>query len=101
MIQIQGIAKRFGDITAVDHVDLEIYKGELFSILGGSGSGKTTLLRMLGGLEQPTSGRILIDGADMTDVPPYRRPAMNCRPFAWRRPLSQPGCVIGLRLRSW
>ena len=52
LIQIQGIAKRFGDITAVDHVDLEIYKGELFSILGGSGSGKTTLLRMLGGLRQ-------------------------------------------------
>jgi putrescine transport system ATP-binding protein len=74
LIQIQGLTKRFSDTTAVDNVDLNIYQGELFTILGGSGSGKTTLLRMLGGFERPTQGRILIDGADMTAIPPYERP---------------------------
>ena len=73
-IQIQGITKRFGDFTAVDHVDLNIYQGELFALLGGSGCGKTTLLRMLAGFETPSEGRIIIDGIDMTDVPPYERP---------------------------
>jgi putrescine transport system ATP-binding protein len=73
-IKVQGITKRFGGFTAVDNVDLSIYKGELFSLLGGSGCGKTTLLRMLAGLETPTSGNIYIDGTDMTDVPPYERP---------------------------
>ncbi|MDX1423142.1 MAG: ABC transporter ATP-binding protein [Kiloniellales bacterium] len=73
-IKIQGITKRFGGFTAVDNVDLNIYKGELFALLGGSGCGKTTLLRMLAGLETPSSGNIYIDGANMTDVPPYERP---------------------------
>jgi len=73
-IRIQDISKSFDGFMAVDHVDLDIYKGELFAILGASGSGKTTLLRMLGGFETPTSGRILIDGVDMTDLPPYERP---------------------------
>jgi putrescine transport system ATP-binding protein len=74
LVRIEGVTKRFGDVTAVDEVSLEILKGELFAILGGSGCGKTTLLRMLAGFEHPTGGRILIDGADMTDVPPYERP---------------------------
>ncbi len=74
IVEIRGLAKQFGEVTAVDGVDLEIYPGELFSILGGSGSGKTTLLRMLAGFEAPSAGRILIDGVDMTDVPPYERP---------------------------
>jgi putrescine transport system ATP-binding protein len=73
-IQIRGLKKCFGDFTAVDCVDLDIYKGELFSILGGSGSGKTTLLRMLAGFEIPTAGSIVIDGVDMKDIPPYERP---------------------------
>ena len=73
-IKVDGITKRFGLFTAVDNVDLQIYKGELFSLLGGSGCGKTTLLRMLAGFEIPTSGTIYIDGADMTEVPPYERP---------------------------
>lgn len=73
-IQIENISKHFGDFAAVDAVDLEIYKGELFSILGGSGCGKTTLLRILAGFETPTAGRITIDGVDMTGVPPYERP---------------------------
>jgi putrescine transport system ATP-binding protein len=73
-IRIRGVSKHFGDFVAVDNVDLDIAKGELFSILGGSGCGKTTLLRMLAGFEVPTAGRIEIDGADVTDMPPYERP---------------------------
>ena len=73
-IRIEGLCKSFNGTVAVDHVDLQIYRGELFAILGGSGCGKTTLLRMLAGLEIPTSGRIYIDGAEMTHVPPYERP---------------------------
>ena len=73
-IQIENVSKQFDGFPAVNNVSLDIYKGELFSILGGSGCGKTTLLRMLAGFEQPTSGRILIDGIDMTEVPPYQRP---------------------------
>jgi putrescine transport system ATP-binding protein len=74
LVRIQGVSKRFSDTAAVDDVSLDIQKGELFAILGSSGCGKTTLLRMLAGFEHPSAGRILIDGADMTDVPPYERP---------------------------
>jgi putrescine transport system ATP-binding protein len=73
-IEIERVTKNFGDFKAVDDVSLKIYKGEIFCLLGASGCGKTTLLRMLGGFETPSSGRILIDGEDMTDVPPYERP---------------------------
>jgi len=73
-IQLEGITKNFGAVQAVRGVSLSIYKGELFSLLGGSGCGKTTLLRLLAGFESPTSGRILIDGVDVTNWPPYRRP---------------------------
>ncbi|MCU9849143.1 ABC transporter ATP-binding protein [Defluviimonas sp. WL0024] len=73
-IRIEGVTKRFGAFTAVSSVSLEIRKGEIFSLLGGSGCGKTTLLRMLAGFEDPTEGRIFIDGQDMTDLPPYERP---------------------------
>ncbi len=72
-ISIEGVTKRFGDFTAVDDVTLNIYKDELFCLLGGSGCGKSTLLRMLAGFESATEGRILIDGADMTGVAPYDR----------------------------
>lgn len=73
-IQIENVSKHFDGFAAVNNVSLDIYKGELFSILGGSGCGKTTLLRILAGFEQPGAGRILIDGVDMTGVPPYERP---------------------------
>ena len=73
-VEIDRVTKSFGDFKAVDDVSLKIYKGEIFCLLGASGCGKTTLLRMLGGFETPTSGRILIDGEDMTGVPPYERP---------------------------
>jgi len=74
LIRIERVTKRFGDFTAVNQVDLEIKQGEFFALLGASGCGKTTLLRMLGGFEAPTEGRILIDGVDMSHVPPYERP---------------------------
>jgi len=74
LVRLRNLTRRFGEVTAVDGVDLDIYPGELFSILGGSGSGKTTLLRMLAGFETPGAGSILIDGVDMTSVPPYERP---------------------------
>jgi putrescine transport system ATP-binding protein len=73
-IRIRGISKHFGTFVAVDNVDLDIGRGELFSILGGSGCGKTTLLRMMAGFESPTSGSIEIDGVDVTAMPPYDRP---------------------------
>ncbi len=73
-VRIRHVTKKFGDVAAVADVSLDIYQGELFCLLGGSGSGKSTLLRMLAGFEEPTSGRIEIDGQDMSGVPPYQRP---------------------------
>ena len=73
-VRIEKVTKKFGDFIAVDDVSLEIYKKEIFCLLGASGCGKTTLLRMLAGFEQPTSGKIFIDGVDMTAIPPYERP---------------------------
>ena len=73
-IKVDGITKSFGGFTAVDQVDLEIFRGELFCLLGASGCGKTTLLRILAGLETPTSGKIWIDGVDITQMPAYERP---------------------------
>ncbi len=73
-IRLEGLSKRFGETAALADVTLDIEKGELFGLLGASGSGKTTLLRLLGGFEEPTAGRVLIDGADVTAMPPYARP---------------------------
>ncbi|MGI9349839.1 MAG: ABC transporter ATP-binding protein [Amylibacter sp.] len=73
-VQIRGLTKKFGAITAVNNIDLDIYQGELFCLLGGSGCGKSTLLRMLAGFEFPESGSISIDGIDMSQVPAYERP---------------------------
>ncbi|SIQ01540.1 putrescine transport system ATP-binding protein [Rhizobium sp. RU35A] len=73
-IRFENITKRYGDFTAVDNLTLDIYEREFFSLLGPSGCGKTTLMRMLAGFEEPTSGRILLQGKDLSGVPPYRRP---------------------------
>lgn len=73
-IEFRSVTKKFGDFTAVDEISQDIYKGELFTILGGSGCGKSTLLRMLAGFEAPSSGSIWIDGVDVTYLPAYDRP---------------------------
>ncbi len=74
ILRIEGLSKRFGGFTAVDHLSLDIYQDEFFALLGPSGCGKTTLLRLIAGFEQPSAGRILLDGVDLAPVPPYRRP---------------------------
>lgn len=74
LVQIKGVSKKYGEVTAVNNVDLDIYPGELFCLLGGSGCGKSTLLRMLAGFEDLNAGSILIDGVDMSNVPAYERP---------------------------
>jgi len=74
IISIRGVSKRFGSVRAVDSVDLDIRRGEFFSVLGPSGCGKTTLLRMLAGFESPSNGEIYIDGKAMSAIPPHQRP---------------------------
>ena len=73
LIRIENVTKRFGTFTAIDHVDLDIYRKEFFALLGPSGCGKTTLMRMLAGFETPSEGRITIDGQDMAGVAPNQR----------------------------
>jgi putrescine transport system ATP-binding protein len=73
-ISVKNVTKKFGDFTAVDNLSLDIYHREFFALLGASGCGKSTLLRMLAGFEQPTSGKIILDGQDLAGTPPYRRP---------------------------
>jgi len=73
-VRLEAVVKRFGDLVAVRDLDLEIERGEFFTLLGPSGCGKTTTLRMIAGFEEPSEGRILIDGADVSGLPPYRRP---------------------------
>ncbi|WP_024588387.1 ABC transporter ATP-binding protein [Aliihoeflea sp. 2WW] len=73
-IAFENVTKRFGDFTAVDNLSLNVYEREFFALLGASGCGKSTLLRMLAGFEEPSAGRILLDGQDLAGIPPYRRP---------------------------
>ena len=72
-MRLENVHKRFGDVAAVDGVSLDIADGEFFSMLGPSGSGKTTTLRMIAGFEEPTEGRIILHGRDITGVPPFDR----------------------------
>ena len=72
-LEFQNVSKRFGNVQAVDNVSFSVKRGEFFSLLGPSGCGKTTLLRLIAGFEQPDSGRILLDGKDITTLPPNHR----------------------------
>ncbi len=74
IISIRGVSKRFGGVTAIDNISLDIEAGEIFALLGPSGCGKSTLLRMLAGFEHPSDGSVLLDGKDLTRLPPNRRP---------------------------
>jgi spermidine/putrescine transport system ATP-binding protein len=73
-VRLQGVTKRFGDLAAVREMDLDIPRGEFFTMLGPSGCGKTTTLRMVAGFEEPSEGTVLLDGDDVTGLPPFRRP---------------------------
>ena len=73
-VQLRGVTKRFGDVEAVRSLDLDIARGEFFTLLGPSGCGKTTTLRVIAGFEEPDAGRVVIDGADVEGLPPFRRP---------------------------
>jgi putative spermidine/putrescine transport system ATP-binding protein len=72
-VRLDGVTKSYGDLVAVDKLDLEIERGAFFTLLGPSGSGKTTTLRMIAGFEEPDSGRVELGGQDVTSVPPYDR----------------------------
>jgi putative spermidine/putrescine transport system ATP-binding protein len=72
-VRLAGVSRRYGEVRAVDGIDLEIGRGEFFTLLGPSGSGKTTTLRLIAGFEQPDAGRVELEGADVTRVPPYQR----------------------------
>jgi len=74
LVEFRNVTKRFGAVVAVDRLSLAIHQREFFALLGPSGCGKTTLMRMLAGFEQPDEGEILLDGVDITAVPPHRRP---------------------------
>jgi spermidine/putrescine transport system ATP-binding protein len=73
-VELVGLVKRFDEVVAVDGIDVHVAGGEFFSLLGPSGCGKTTTLRLIAGFEQPSAGRILVDGADMATTPPHKRP---------------------------
>jgi putative spermidine/putrescine transport system ATP-binding protein len=73
-IIFENVSRHFGEVKAVDHVSMEIKDGEFFSMLGPSGSGKTTCLRLIAGFDRPTTGRILLYGQDVSNLPPYERP---------------------------
>ncbi len=74
LLAVRGLTVRFGTTPALDGLDLDIEAGDLFVLLGGSGSGKTTLLRAIGGFVRPEAGRIMLDGIDLAELPPHRRP---------------------------
>ena len=73
-VELQSVTKRFDDLVAVDDLSLELASGEFFTLLGPSGCGKTTTLRMIAGFERPSEGAIQIEGADVAELPPHRRP---------------------------
>ena len=74
LLSLRGVTKRFGSFVALNNIELDIQQGEFVALLGPSGCGKTTLLRSIAGFLKPDTGSVLIDGRDVSDLPPYRRP---------------------------
>ncbi len=103
LVRFEGVSRRFGEVTAVDGVDLEIAEGEFFALLGPSGCGKTTLMRLLAGFERPDAGRILLDGQDIADLPPHKRPSsMMFQTYALFPHLSvEQNVGFGLKQQGW
>jgi putative spermidine/putrescine transport system ATP-binding protein len=101
-VRLRGLTKRYGEITAVDGIDLDIREGELLTLLGPSGSGKTTTLRMVAGFELPTEGTIHLGGADVTERPPFERDVNTVfQDYALFPHMSVAGNVgYGLRVRK-
>ncbi|WDZ80424.1 ABC transporter ATP-binding protein (plasmid) [Ensifer adhaerens] len=101
-LELKGIEKRFGDMTALSDISLDIASGELVCLLGPSGSGKSTLLRIMGGFEKPTAGHVLIDGVDVTAAAPEHRPtAMVFQSHAlWSHMNVYDNIAFGLKLRK-
>ncbi|MFO8128257.1 ABC transporter ATP-binding protein, partial [Yoonia sp.] len=73
LIQFRNVTKRFGDFIAIDDLSIDIFEKEFFALLGPSGCGKTTMMRMLAGFEAPTAGTIMLDGQDISPIPPNKR----------------------------
>jgi putrescine transport system ATP-binding protein len=99
LIRFENVTKRFGGVIAVDQLSLDINHSEFFALLGPSGCGKTTLLRLLAGFGQPDEGRVLLDGEDISAMPPYQRPVnMMFQSYALFPHLSVSGNIaFGLR----
>ncbi len=101
-VRLENITKRFGEVTAVDDVTVDIAEGELFFLLGPSGCGKTTLLRTIAGFEEAEAGRVFFDGRDVTSVPPHRRnTGMVFQNYAlWPHMTVAENVAYGLKVRS-
>ena len=103
LVRFEGVTRRFGDVTAVAGVSLEIAEGEFFALLGPSGCGKTTLMRMLAGFVAPDAGRILLNGQDIAGLPPHKRPSsMMFQSYALFPHLSvEQNVGFGLKQQGW
>jgi putrescine transport system ATP-binding protein len=103
LVRFEGVAKRYGAVSAVDGVSLDIAEGEFFALLGPSGCGKTTLMRMLAGFVEPDAGRILLNGADIAGLPPHKRPSsMMFQTYALFPHLSvEKNVGFGLKQQGW
>jgi ABC-type Fe3+/spermidine/putrescine transport system ATPase subunit len=103
ILRLEGVSKRFGPTVTADDLSLEVKRGEFFTFLGHSGSGKSTILRMVAGLEQPDSGRIEIDGRDVSDTPPWGRElGMMFQQYAiFPHMTVAENVAYGLKVRNW
>jgi putative spermidine/putrescine transport system ATP-binding protein len=99
-IRLKGLRKMYGDVAAVDGIDLEVAQGEFFTLLGPSGSGKTTTLRMIAGFERPDDGAIELGGRDVSRLPPFERNVNTISPASPRSGSPRHGTTAGCATRS-